>query len=292
MTQTTQNEIEALVSLLSDEDPRIYEMVADHLRKLGASAIPTLEGAAESDDPRIRIRSRHLVGELRLLEVEQELDDLASVPDPELDLEYGCWLIARTEFPGLERSKISEPLDRLAEEVGKKLQGVEDPRDRIKIANHVLFEDWGFRRDHRNYYDPDNTFLNRVLELRTGVSVSLATLYVLVGKRLGLPIYAVGMPNAVLNRYGDEDTNLFFDPSSKGRMLTRRDLAQYLSSSGYYFKDGYVSNSTSRDLLIRTLQHLMVSYFGHDHGNRLFRYLERFRTRPHPTADNADSRSS
>ena len=275
----TPDEIEALVSLLADEDPRIYQMVADHLRQIGQAAVPILDRWVENPDVRIRMRCRHLLQEIRMGEVETDIEVLAHAPDEEVDLEHGCWVIARTEYPGLAKDAISGPLDRIAADVAPRLGGVSEPRDQILILNQVIFDEWRFRRDHRNYYDPDNTFLHRVLELRTGVSVSLATIYVLVAGRLGLPIYGVGMPNAVLVRYGDEETDLFLDPASGGRLLSRRDLAQYLSSAGYYFKDGYISNATPRELLLRTLQHLMVSYFGHEHGTRLLRYLEHFRSR-------------
>lgn len=280
MTSTkTLEEIEALVSLLGDEDLRIYKMVAGHVRELGHAAIPVLERWVENPDVRIRMRCRQLLLEIRAGEVERDLEALATAPDEDVDLEHGCWVIARTEYPALEKSAISGPLDRIAADVAPRLVGVTEPREQIQVLNQVIFEEWRFRRDHRNYYDPDNTFLHRVLELRTGVSVSLATLYVLVARRVGLPIHGVGMPNAVLARYGDTGTDLFLDPASQGRLLSRRDLAQYLSSAGYYFKDGYISNATPRELLLRTLQHLMVSYFGHEHGTRLLRYLDYFRAR-------------
>ncbi|MEZ4651128.1 MAG: transglutaminase-like domain-containing protein [Candidatus Eisenbacteria bacterium] len=280
MTSTkTPEEIEALVSLLADEDPRIYEIVAGHVRELGETAVPVLERWIEDSDARIRMRCRHLLQEIQAGEVDRDLEAIAHASDEDVDLEHGCWVIARTEYPGLPRAAISDPLDRIAADVASRLSGVAEPKDQIQIMNHVIFTEWRFRRDNRNYYDPDNTFLHRVLELRTGVSVSLATLYVLVAKRLGLPIYGVGMPNAVLVRYGDSETDLFLDPAAGGRLLSRRDLAQYLSSAGYYFKDGYISNATARELLLRTLQHLMVSYFGHEHGTRLLKHLEHFRTR-------------
>ena len=275
MDESKTTEIEALVSLLGDEDPKIFGMVSEHLLELGAAAVPFLRGVSESPDPRLRLRSRHLLRQVVLDEVEAELEATAELSDDEFDLERASFALARIEYPDLDREEVSGPLDELAETIRPRLQGIAAPIDQLRIVNQVLFVESKFRGDSRNYYDADNVFLNRVLDRRMGVPISLASVYLLVAKRLELPAFGVGLPSNFLIRYGDSNTDLFIDPFLEGKLLSRRDCVQYLTSAGYYYKDAYISNSTARDMVLRTIRHLVVVY-SRKQDKRLMSRLNRY----------------
>lgn len=275
-------EIEALVSLLADDDSKIVSMVREHLLRLGSDAVPSLKVASEHTDPRLRIRVRHVLQRILQEELEREFREMASQPDDEFDLERACLVVARHEYPELSAADLSRPLDEIADRIRPQLQGVGEPKDQIRVLHQVLFEEYRFRGNSRDYYDPDNALLNRVLERRKGVPVTLATVYLLVAKRLGLPFFGVGLPSSFLVRYGDGETDLFIDPFLDGKLLGKRDCVQYLTSAGYYYRDAYISNSSSRDIVVRTLRHLVVAFSKrHDkmRMNRLTRFADLIQSR-------------
>ena len=64
----------------------------------------------------------------------------------------------------------------------------------IESINYQLFEIEGFRGNQEDYYDPRNSFLNDVIDRKTGIPITLSVLYMEVGRRIGLRVEGVGMP--------------------------------------------------------------------------------------------------
>jgi regulator of sirC expression with transglutaminase-like and TPR domain len=276
MNLTDHKQIDALVSLLADEDPKIHAMVVEHLLDLGRNAMVHLRSAAEASDPRLRLRARNLMQRIVLDEVEAELADLSQLSDEEFDLERSCLVLVKLFDPDLPASAVTGPLDSLAATIAPRLQGVDLPIDQVRIVNQVLYREYGLTGNSRNYYDPENAFLHRVLERRTGIPVTLAAVHLLVAKRLGMPFFGVGLPSNFLVRYtGSGGDDIFVDPFLSGKLLTWRDCIQYLTSAGYYRHDAYISHSTARDMIVRILRHLMVVY-QKQHDNTMSGRLGRF----------------
>jgi regulator of sirC expression with transglutaminase-like and TPR domain len=130
---------------------------------------------------------------------------LVSRPD-QLDLGEAALEIARGAYPELEVDAWLRVLDRLADG----LSGIDQVRRR-------LFDELGLRGDTEGYYDPDNSFLHRVLERRRGIPISLCVLTMEVARRAGTPCEGVGMPGHFLVR--TRDRGLLLDPFDGGRVL-------------------------------------------------------------------------
>ncbi|MCA9727313.1 MAG: hypothetical protein KC729_06485 [Candidatus Eisenbacteria bacterium] len=276
MEVTDKKQIDALVSLLADEDPKINAMVIEHLLDRGRQAMEPLRMAAENADPRLRLRARSIMQRIVLDEVESELAEMSQLSDEEFDLERSCLVLVKLEDPDLDPSAVTRPLDELAASIAPRLQGVDLPADQVRIVNQVLYREYGLTGNSRNYYDPENAFLHRVLERRTGIPVTLAAVHLLVAKRLGLPFYGVGLPSNFLVRYTEPGSEeIFVDPFLGGKLLSWRDCVQYLTSAGYYRHDAYISHSTARDMIVRVLRHLMV-VFQKQHDNTMSSRLGRF----------------
>jgi regulator of sirC expression with transglutaminase-like and TPR domain len=130
---------------------------------------------------------------------------LVARPD-RLDLAEAALVIARAAYPDLDVAAWLRVLDRLAE-------GVSD----IHEVRKRLFDELGLRGDGEGYYDPDNSFLHRVLERRRGIPISLSVLTMEVAKRAGEPCDGVGMPGHFLVRTRRD--GLLLDPFDGGRVL-------------------------------------------------------------------------
>jgi regulator of sirC expression with transglutaminase-like and TPR domain len=260
MVEKTQEQHRALVSLLGDEDPKILTMVRELLLKAGPAVVPALEEGAEHRDPRVRIRSRHILARIRADLLEEEFNKIAHWDPARFRLEEALVVVARIEYPKLRKEEVSRKLDALARALKQRLRGDMSLRQKIETMNAFLFDELGFRGNTRDHYDPDNNYLNRVLERRLGIPISLSVVYMLLGERLGIPLKGVGLPGNFLVKLAAGRDEIFLDPYHGGRLLTRRDCAQMLTEAGYYFKEEYIAEASPRDIVIRTLRNLLISY--------------------------------
>lgn len=131
---------------------------------------------------------------------------LVSLPARDLDLAAACLLIALAGDPGTQPAACLAELDRWAEGIGD-LDGL----------RHRLFAELGLRGDTRNFYDPDNSFLHRVMLRRVGIPITLSVLVMEVGLRAGIQLEGVGMPGYFL--VGLPGTETYLDAFGGGGLL-------------------------------------------------------------------------
>jgi len=256
----TESEYKALISLLADEDAKIVNSVWAHLLEIGPPALAHLREASEHPDPRTRVRARHVMARIILDDLEKQFQALAARDDSSFSLEAGVLAIARTEYPDLDRAVFGAQLDSLASPLRERLRSLVEPAEIVAAVNQYLFEEMKFTGNTADYYNPDNSYMNRVLEKRTGIPISLSALYVLVAERCQLPVSGVGLPGHFLVKYESAGYEIYIDPYNAGKLLSRRDCAHYLTGAGYYFKEEYVATSTNRDIVIRMLRNLVLIY--------------------------------
>lgn len=264
--------IEALIRLLGDDDEKICAVAWKHLEDAGAASIPQLRLAcAESDDARVRSQARSFLREWRRREV---LDSWrAFCRSGSLDLESGAFLIARSEYPEAEFSGCRKILDGFASVVGRRIATARSVETVVHSLVQFLYHEQGFRGNEEDYYCPDNSYLNRVLDLRIGIPISLATVYLLVARRLSIPLQGVGMPQHFLMKYrgsGGRD-EAFLDPFSGHAKLRAEDCRRYLEFKGVAFELGYLRAVSDRDMLSRMLGNLLRVYHAEGDERRLGR---------------------
>ena len=108
--------------------------------------------------------------------------------------------------------------------------------------------------------DPDNTYLNKVLDHKSGLPITLSALCILIAGRLGLPIVGVGMPGHYIAKYNLPKDPIYFDPFNQGRLLTHADCVQIVEQFGQPFEEHFLSQSTNRETLIRMMNNLIQVY--------------------------------
>lgn len=117
--------------------------------------------------------------------------ELVREPEARLDLARAALAIAAGAEPELEPERWLRELDRMAAGV----RGLGGLRGR-------LFEELGFAGNSQGYYDPENSFLHRVIERRLGIPITLSVLAMEVGRRAGIELVGIGMPGHFLVRVG------------------------------------------------------------------------------------------
>jgi len=255
MKLLTDSELRALVRLL-DEDEKNLAVIREHLLKAGDAAIPYLSEAVRSAVPLVRDRARHILARLRFASLKEDFSRFAGLADREMDLEKGAYMVARYAYPDLEWRGYALELDRIAQGIGADLCDEMYMEDVIDVINEHLFAREGFRPDNRRFYDPENSYINRVIERRTGIPITLSIVYLLIASRLNLPISGVAVPGHFLVRYDSPHETLWIDPFNEGAILSREDCEELLRSMGYPVLDEYLRPCTTRQIVARMLSNL------------------------------------
>jgi regulator of sirC expression with transglutaminase-like and TPR domain len=149
---------------------------------------------------------------------------LHELHDAEIDLAREALMIAsRLDAPVDVEAGLAQ-IDGFAQAVRSRLSVPGAPANVLGAMNRLLFEELGFAGNQDDYYDPRNSFLNRVLERRLGIPITLSLVYLEVGWRLGLPLEGISFPGHFLVRYAGTRGELILDPYSGGSLLDREDL--------------------------------------------------------------------
>jgi len=146
-----------------------------------------------------------------------------------LDLESLCVAIARMGRPELDPGEVGGTLDSMAARVGDHL-AVDAPPDRLamRLAGLVGGE-LDFHGDPEAPVGPADSYIDQVLVRRRGLPILLSVVWILLGRRLGLPIAGVNYPGHFLVCLDAPGARIYLDPYSGGRA---RDAAQLMGRLG------------------------------------------------------------
>jgi regulator of sirC expression with transglutaminase-like and TPR domain len=157
----------------------------------------------------------------------QQLHHLLRQEEP-FNLAQAALYIALEEYPNLQVDDYLQTLDDMAAAVSEQLPPEPYPLRILQTINRYLFEEQGFRGNERDYYDPRNSFLNDVLDRRTGIPISLSLVYLEIANRIGFPMVGINFPGHFLIRPVQEDMELFVDPFHQGDLLFLQDCKERL----------------------------------------------------------------
>src|SRR5262245_51152541 len=152
------------------------------------------------------------------MDLDVALNSLAQDPAAPVDVAETALLLARDEYPGLDVEAYLSELDGMAHEVRDYLRG--DLKARLTGLCRYLFHEMGFRGNTQQYYDPCNSYLNQVLDRRTGLPITLSIVAIAVGARAGLDVGGIGLPGHFIARASDGTDTQLFDPFHGGRLLS------------------------------------------------------------------------
>lgn len=250
----------ALLNLLGDEDPAIYQTVREKILSCGPPAAEWLRPHTTSNDPALRRHAQEIVLHFDRQAADDQFLAFCLRHGEELNLEQGAWLLAQTRYPRINLEAYQALLDGYASELRVRLDFVAEPQPILRTVNHYLFDELGFAGNEENYYDPDNSYLNCVIDRRTGNPISLCLVYIVLARRLQLPVVGIGLPGHFICRYQSSAAEFYLDPFSRGRFLSKADCVQYLSRGNFSPRDDYLTPVSPRRLLLRICGNLHQIY--------------------------------
>ena len=271
-----ESEKAALIKLLGDDDPSVYHPVRTKILSYGVSAARWLQGSTLSSDPLVRRRALEIVQTFSRQTADNRFLAFCLSQSEELDLERGAFLLAQTQYPDINIEAYGALLDSYAADLKEAIPTGASAENILATINHLLFAQLGYHGNEDNYYDPENSYLNRVMDRRTGNPISLCTMFLLVGGRLKLPIAGIGMPGHFLCRYQTTTEGFFIDAFNQGKLLSKAECVAYLRHTRDSFRESDLAPVSPRRILVRMCSNLFQIYTQLSHTEemgRLRRYI-------------------
>lgn len=192
--------------------------------------------------------------------------------DPAAPIEVLALLVAKDEYPSLAIPAWREKLDFLAGPLLDGSLGRKDPLEQADALRRRVYEELGFKGNDREYYDPRNSYLNEVIDRRTGIPITLAIVLMAIGRRGGVAVDGIGFPGHFLARIGGEG-GVYVDPFFEGRIVGEDALARlaekFLGSASRLSAE-HLHVVTPRSMLVRMLVNLKHAHERHgDHARAL-----------------------
>jgi regulator of sirC expression with transglutaminase-like and TPR domain len=191
------------------------------------------------------------------------------------DLASAALIIPRLEYPRLDSVPYLDRLDEMGRTARVRLEALPaavDLSERIAVLNRYLFEELGFSGNRDNYEDPRNSFLNEVIDRRTGIPITLAVIYIEVGRRAGLHVDGINFPGHFLVRcpagqggsvHDPHARDLIIDAFHGGAILSERDCRHLLErqvGEEAAFDPALLGPATKTQILVRMLLNLKRIY--------------------------------
>jgi regulator of sirC expression with transglutaminase-like and TPR domain len=212
--------------------------------------------------------------------------ELLAAGDDRIELARACLMIAEDAYPGLDVEGYVTEIARLALRLRARLSREAGAEEKVVELNQFLFEELGYSGNADHYYDPRNSYLNEVIDRRTGIPITLSVLYMELGRKIGLPLEGVSFPGHFLVRVRMRGGMLVLDPFAGGDPQSEDELRARLervvpreATGGVPVRDlpleQFLEPATNRQILARLLRNLKGIYRQAEMPQRMLDVLNR-----------------
>ncbi len=204
-------------------------------------------------------------------------DQLMELDTADIHLDCAALQLARDVYPYIDLRAYLHRLDALADEVAALRPGIAAPR-RYEALREVLVDRHGFSGPEEDYYDAQNSYLNRVLDRGVGIPISLSLVWLEVARRLNWTVCGIGFPGRLLVRFDDHERYVVADPFDEGSSLSLEDCRALLCAQAgaeAVLKAEHMAPIDTRAVLARALNHLRTVYLINNDWPRLANVLRR-----------------
>lgn len=260
-------EISALVKLLDDRDPEVFQNVATRLLEHGNSVIHFLETEWEKSlDSLLQERIENIVHQIQFNSVKEDLN--LWYQSGAFNLLQGALVINRFQYPDLDEQKVINQIEELKTEIWTGLQYEMSSVEKIKLINHTFYTVHGFGGNKKNHHDPQNSYIHHVLETKKGNQISLAIIYSTIAQKLDIPVYGVNLPQHFILGYIDESKReehefgvlFYINAFNKGAIFGKHDVDQFLRQLNLQPQPGFYAPCSNVEIIRRIIRNLISSY--------------------------------
>ena len=213
-------------------------------------------------------------------------EQLFADKDERIDLARACLMIAQDAYPALDVERYLGEIEGMALRLRERLKDGGGAEERVIALNEFLYGELGYWGNTEDYYDPRNSYLNDVIDRKTGIPITLAVLYMALGRRIGLPLEGVSFPGHFLVRVRVRGGVLILDPFAGGAPQSEAELRARLQrvipegaaadvSVAELPLDQFLEPASNRQIVARVLRNLKGIYRETDKPERLLEVLNR-----------------
>lgn len=211
------------------------------------------------------------------------LDYFASLVQQEeqIPLFEAALSIAQDDDPVLDLNHCILEIDKFAARLKRRMPADIAQIPKLRLLNNFFYQELGFAGNLNDYYNPDNSYLHKVLSTRRGIPISLAVIYMELASQIGLDVKGISFPGHFLMKLSVKSGDIILDPFN-GTSLSREELEERLEP---YFLSGrspddpplssYLADATSRTILIRMLRNLKALFAEHPHWRQFLNVQQR-----------------
>lgn len=178
--------------------------------------------------------------------------------DESVTLDRAALELARIEFTDLDPQPWLGLLDFHAEKIEQRMDG--DPSAFLRETHHYLFEEQGFRGNESSYYDPHNSCLNEVLRQHTGIPITLAIVYLEIGRRLGVEVFGIPLPGHFVAQFRQGGFSVYLDVFRGGRFMSREECQAMIREMGGSISEADFTPASRQQIILRMLNNLRGIY--------------------------------
>jgi len=216
----------------------------------------------------------------------QVFEQLFAGKDERIDLARACLMIAQDAHPALDVERYLGEIESIAARLRARLKDGGGVEQRVIALNQFLYDELGYWGNTEDYYDPRNSYLNEVIDRKTGIPITLAVLYMALGRRIGLPLEGVSFPGHFLVRVRVHGGVLILDPFAGGAPQSEAELRARLQrvipegaaadvSVAELPLEQFLEPASNRQIVARVLRNLKGIYRETDKPERLLEVLNR-----------------
>lgn len=259
-------EIDALVKLLDDPDEEVYQHVQSRLLTYGIEVVSYLESAWEQSlNSVLQERIENLVHAIQFNTVKEDLN--LWYQSGAFDLLQGALIVNRYQYPDLDEQQVINQIEEIKRDIWVGLQFEMSSIEKIKLINHVFYNQYGFSGNTKNHHDPQNSYLNQVLESKKGNQISLAIIYATLAQKLDIPVYGVNLPQHFILGYIDDNNTekeygvlFYINAFNKGAIFGKHDVDQFLRQLNLEPQPGFYSPCSNTEIIRRIIRNLVSAY--------------------------------
>ncbi len=264
-------EFAALIALLEDPDAEVFSSISNKLITEGLPLVPLLEKAWEqSSNGLLQERIEEILHQIQLQNAKENLS--VWLESGATNLLEGALNVAKYQFPDLEYEVIDSHINKIKQKIWLELNESLTALEKVKVINHILFGVYKFSGNTENFFEPNNHYINSLIDTKKGGPVILSILYSVLAQRLGMPVFGVSLPKNFLLAYedryhqsagdkGNDRSVLFYvNPFNRGTVLGKKEIEQFLEQNGIEHKKEYFYPCSNRTTISQLIASLMLSY--------------------------------
>ena len=205
-----------------------------------------------------------------------ELRELLRSGSADVPLDVAALQIATIEYPNTAIEPFLVLLDSHATEFAERVTRRTSGEEFVRLLNEYLFEELGFEGNSADYYDPANSCLNEVLTRRLGIPITLALVYMEIGRRLDREIHGIGLPGHFIVQYEGRDFRALIDPFHGGQLRSEQECYEMArEATGMSLPDdpSLIQPVSKRHIAVRMLNNLRAIYFQRQQPDKAIRVL-------------------